>query len=71
MQKNQPQSFHEDFKVGKAFDRGLMGRLLRYALPHRHLIILALLLLWIPRDRRVENIHATALNISRPLRKPV
>ena len=42
MQKNQPQSFHEDFKVGKAFDRGLMGRLLRYALPHKHLIILAL-----------------------------
>ena len=45
-QKNQAQSFHEDFKVGKAFDRGLMRRLLRYALPHKHLIILALLLLF-------------------------
>ena len=45
MQKNQPQSFHEDFKVGKAFDRGLMRRLLRYALPHRKLVVLALLLL--------------------------
>ncbi|MEE3181082.1 MAG: ABC transporter ATP-binding protein [Planctomycetota bacterium] len=45
-QKNQGHSFQEDFKVGKAFDRGLMGRLLRYALPHKHLIILALLLLF-------------------------
>mgnify|MGYP003309564320 CR=1 FL=1 len=32
MKKNQGHSFHEDFKVGKAFDRGLMGRLLRYGL---------------------------------------
>lgn len=47
MQKNEAHSFHEDFKVGKAFDKGLMSRLLRYALPHRHLIILALLLLFV------------------------
>ncbi len=43
-QDNSP-SFHEDFVVGKAFDRGLMSRLLRYALPHKNLIALALLLL--------------------------
>ncbi len=43
-QDNSP-SFHEDFVVGKAFDRGLMSRLLRYALPHKSLIVLALLLL--------------------------
>ncbi len=43
-QDNSP-SFHEDFVVGKAFDRGLMSRLLRYALPHKNLIVLALLLL--------------------------
>ena len=43
-QDNSP-SFHEDFVVGKAFDRGLMSRLLRYALPHKGLIVLALLLL--------------------------
>jgi len=43
-QDNNP-SFHEDFVVGKAFDRGLMSRLLRYALPHKSLIVLALLLL--------------------------
>ena len=43
-QDNSP-SFHEDFVVGKAFDKGLMSRLLRYALPHKGLIVLALLLL--------------------------
>ena len=45
MHKSEARSFHEDFIVGKAFDKGLMSRLLRYALPHRKLIILALLLL--------------------------
>ena len=45
MHKSEARSFHEDFTVGKAFDKGLMGRLLRYALPHRKLIVLALLLL--------------------------
>ena len=45
MHKSEARSFHEDFTVGKAFDKGLMGRLLRYALPHRKLVVLALLLL--------------------------
>ncbi|MCZ6793282.1 MAG: ABC transporter ATP-binding protein [Planctomycetota bacterium] len=39
------ESFHEDLIVGKAFDRQLMFRLLRYALPYRLQISLALLLI--------------------------
>ena len=37
--------FHEDVVVGKAFDRDLMGRLLRYALPYRKPMVLAFFLI--------------------------
>ena len=38
-------SFHEDAVVGKAFDRGLMGRLLRYAIPYKGPMLLAFALI--------------------------
>jgi ATP-binding cassette subfamily B multidrug efflux pump len=38
-------SFHEDLILGKAFDRRLMGRLLRYALPYRAQMALAVALI--------------------------
>ena len=47
MKRSSGSSFHEDVIVGKAFDRRLMFRLLRYALPYRSQMLFALLLIFL------------------------